>query len=153
MPDGRIPQISRRAALFAAALLGLRRAGASDGRPEFVVIVHPSNPARALTREFVSDAFLKRATRFGGGEPIRPVDLHSNSAVRRVFSQRVLKRSVAAVRSYWQQRIFSGRGVPPPELDSEEAVVRYVMKHEGGLGYVGPNTDLGGVKAVEVRQE
>ena len=47
--------------------------------------------------------------------PIRPVDLRPNAATRRLFSERMLRRSVAAVRSYWQQRIFSGRGVPPPE--------------------------------------
>ena len=149
----RIPQISRRAALLAMTLLGVQRARASDERSEFVVIVHPTNPAGSLSREFLSDAFLKRTTRWEGGELIRPVDLHASSSVRRGFSARVLKRSVAAVRSYWQQRIFSGRGVPPPELDSEEAVVRHVMKHTCGVGYVGPSTEVGDARVVPIRQE
>lgn len=145
-------EVSRRAALLAAAAaLTVRHAALAHSRPEFVVIVHPSNPAEALDREFVSDALLKRATRWGGGEPIRPVDLRPSSAVRASFSERVHKRSVSAVRSYWQQRIFSGRGVPPPELDSDAAVVHYVLKHPGALGYVGAEIDLGGAKAIAVR--
>jgi len=63
------------------------------------------------------------------GETALPVDLRSDSSVRRKFSESVLKRSVAAIRSYWQQRIFSGREVPPPELDSDAAVLRYVAKY------------------------
>jgi hypothetical protein len=62
----------------------------------------------------------------------------------------VLKRSVAAVRNYWQQRIFSGRGVPPPELDSDEEIVAYVLKHRGAVGYVSGSAELRGTNAIEV---
>ncbi|HKQ71605.1 MAG TPA: hypothetical protein VJT73_19810 [Polyangiaceae bacterium] len=102
----------------------------------WLVVVHPDNPVSSAAREFVVDAFLKSATRWDGGEMIRPVDLRADSLTRRAFSESILKRSVAAVRSYWQQRIFSGRDVPPPELESEDAVVDYVLKHRGGVGYV-----------------
>ena len=85
------------------------------------------------------------------GETIRPVDLPPASAIRRRFSSSVLKRSVAAVRSYWQQRIFTGRDVPPPELESDEAVVRYVTKYEGAIGYVAPSAKVGDAKVLLLR--
>jgi len=50
---------------------------------------------------------------------------------------------VEAVRRYWQQCIFSGRSVPPPELDSDEAIVRYVAKYRGAVGYVSADAKLG----------
>jgi ABC-type phosphate transport system substrate-binding protein len=118
--------------------------------PEFRIVVHPQNPNGAVTREFLNDAFLKKATRWKDGESLRPVDLRSDSAVRKRFSQTVLKRSVAAVRSYWAQRIFSGRGVPPPELDSDAAVIEYVLKHRGAVGYVSSATKLGQAKVVSI---
>ena len=68
----------------------------------------------------------------------------------RIDPARVLRRSVAAVRSYWQQRIFSGRGVPPPELDDDAAVVRYVLKYPGAIGYVTEGTPLEGAKVVTI---
>ena len=119
----------------------------------FLVIVNAHNPARSADRDFVADAFLKRASRWDDGEGLRPGDLRTSSAARRAFSTSVLQRTVAAVRSYWQQRIFSGRDVPPPELESEEAMLRYVAKYRGALGYVPATTKLDGsnVKVIVVR--
>jgi hypothetical protein len=62
----------------------------------------------------------------------------------------VLKRSVLVVKTYWQQRIFSGRGIPPPELDSDALVVEYVLKHRGAVGYVSGVCELGGAKVLTV---
>jgi ABC-type phosphate transport system substrate-binding protein len=118
---------------------------------EFRVIVHPRNPLSSASREFIADVFLKKASRWEDGEVIRPADLRPNSNVRRSFSESVLRRSVAAVRNYWQQRIFSGRDVPPPELESEEAVVQYVLTHSGAVGYVSAAARLGAAKAIVLK--
>jgi hypothetical protein len=91
---------------------------------------------------------LKKSTRWPGGEPIRPVDLGTESPTRRRFSEEVLSRSVVAVKSYWQQMIFSGRAVPPPELESDEEVMRYVGKYPGAIGYISGATEPAGVKVV-----
>jgi ABC-type phosphate transport system substrate-binding protein len=120
---------------------------------DFRVIVNVHNPAGSAAREFLADVFLKRASRWESGEPARPVDLRPDSGARRAFSLGILKRPVAAVRRYWQQRIFSGRDVPPPELDSDESVTRYVATHAGAIGYVSFSVQLGdGVKVLSVRQ-
>jgi ABC-type phosphate transport system substrate-binding protein len=118
---------------------------------EFLVIVNRANPAREVSAELAAEAFLKKTTRWSNGENIRPVDLAPDSGIRRRFSASVLKRSVAAVRSYWQQRIFTGRDTPPPELDSEDAVVRYVSKYEGAIGYVASSTKVGDAKVLLLR--
>ncbi len=116
---------------------------------DFVVIAHVGSPSR-LERAFVADVFLKKKTRWANDTPIRVVDQKASSRVRRAFSEGVLKRSVEAVRSYWQQRIFSGRDVPPAELDSDEAVVKYVNRNAGSIGYVSAGQNLGGVQAVVI---
>src|SRR6478735_1450923 len=86
---------------------------ARGGDPEFKIVVHPDRPGQ-VERSFLVDAFLKNVTRWPDDEAIRPVDQRADSATRRRFSESVLRRSVSAVKTYWQQRIFSGRGVPPP---------------------------------------
>ena len=138
----------RRALLLATALL---LAGApSAAAPPFRLIVHPANPQASAPRDLVAELFLKKITRWEDGEAARPVDQRADSAVRRAFSESVLKRSVLAVKTYWQQRIFSGRGVPPPELDSDALVVEYVLKHRGAVGYVSGTCELGGAKVLAV---
>jgi len=125
--------------------------GYAQEKPRFYVIAHPGVASNALPTRFVADAFLKKVTRFEGGGVIHPVDLPTTSKTRAIFSDQVLKRSVAAVRSYWQQRIFSGRDVPPPEVDSESQVVKYVAGQPGALGYVSDSTELRGVKLIALQ--
>jgi hypothetical protein len=98
----------------------------------------------------LQDAFLKRIRHWPDGPVIQPVDLPPAAAERASFSREVLGRSVAAVRAYWQQRIFSGRDVPPPELANDERVVEYVVTHRDAVGYVSGVTPLAGAKSVSV---
>ncbi|MEO8902982.1 MAG: substrate-binding domain-containing protein [Polyangiaceae bacterium] len=155
--DAMCKQLTRRAVLrtelcaLGVCLLGADHAWADAPPAGFVVIVNAQNPVSGVARALLSQIFLKQITHWENGEIARPVDLSPDSAVRRAFSREVIGRSVAAVRHYWQQRIFSGRDVPPAELDSEEAVVRYVANYRGALGYVSLSVNVAGLKKLSVR--
>jgi ABC-type phosphate transport system substrate-binding protein len=118
---------------------------------EYRVIVHPSNPATNIERRELADMFLKKVRSWSHGERVAPADLPSSSSLREKFATMVLNRTVSAVKSYWQQQIFSGRGLPPPELDSEEAVVQYVLKNPGAVAYVSTKADIGAAKVLVIR--
>lgn len=146
-------QLLRCAGAFFVACVALGTGSpvfAGDPPPEFRVITNASRHETNVTREFVAEALLKNVTHWPDDETIRPVDQRADSAVRRRFSDSVLRRSVQAVKTYWQQRIFSGRGVPPAELDSDDAVVRYVEAHPGALGYISGNVSPGKAKVLTV---
>jgi ABC-type phosphate transport system substrate-binding protein len=134
-----------------ALLVTLSTRSFAEAAPSYQVIVHPGNPVTSVDRSFLEDAFLKKIVHWPSDETIHPVDLGPGSPTRHAFSQSVLRRSVDAVKGYWQQRIFSGRDVPPPELDSDDEVVRYVLKYGGAVGYVSGTANIGGAKAVTVR--
>lgn len=125
-------------------------AGQPNPPPAYEIIVHPGNPLKVVNRKFLEDAFLKKITRWPDDSVIHPVDSIPNRSARASFSRDVLERSVAAVKAYWQQRIFSGRDVPPPELDSDERIVNYVLEHEGAVGYVSPTANVRGAKPLTV---
>lgn len=114
------------------------------------VIVNPANPVTEVDRPFLLRAFLKKITRWQDGSTIRPVDQNLDSPVRRVFTEDVLGRTVAAVRNGWEQAIFDGRDVPPPELDSDAEVVDYVLRNPGAIGYVSPQAALNGARVLRV---
>lgn len=163
LPHLRPPSVTRRRCSACVCLLAvlalltvssgetLAATTPTNDRDNFLVIVHPRNPHSTLEQRFVADALLKKITTWPDGEPIRPVDLDRDSATRREFTERVLNRSPLGVRSYWQQIIFAGRGVPPPEQASDDAVVRFVLRYPGALGYVSAGTDLHGAKPVSIR--
>jgi ABC-type phosphate transport system substrate-binding protein len=139
--------------LLLVVLLGapVARLSADVRAPAYQIIVHPANPMASVEREFLADAFLKKVATWPSGEVFHPVDLPPSSPVRRSFSEEILHRSVAEVKGYWQQRIFSGRDVPPPELDSDDDVIKYVLKYEGAVGYVSGTTRVNGPRVVAVR--
>lgn len=114
------------------------------------VIVGADSHESKLDRRTVAELFLKKRTRWDDDHAVLPVDLKQDSRVREKFSKDVLGRDVSSVRRYWAQLVFSGRGVPPPELESEAEVVKYVASHAGAIGYVSASAKLDGVKAIEV---
>jgi ABC-type phosphate transport system substrate-binding protein len=140
------------ALLIVAVLLLPYRLGVAhaDAMPPFLIIVHADNPVTTLDRKTLSDTFLKKKTRWPGGDVIHPVDQIAAADVRTRFSAKVLERTVSAVRAYWQQRIFSGRDVPPPELVSDEEVVKYVLGRTGAVGYVSASADIKGARPLRI---
>jgi ABC-type phosphate transport system substrate-binding protein len=117
----------------------------------FLVIVHASNPVSAMSAEDLSKVFMKKTSRWSGGEEILPVDLRDPSAVRESFSRLVHQKSTVAVKAYWQKMIFSGREVPPPEKATSAEVLVYVRANRGAVGYVAADVALGsGVKVLKV---
>jgi ABC-type phosphate transport system substrate-binding protein len=120
--------------------------------PSFKLIVNPRNPATAIDRDFVRNAFLKKAAVWRStGETMRPIGLSSKFSARDQFTRKVLKKTPAQLKAYWNQQIFSGKGVPPPEAASTADMIAYVMAHPGAIGYLPADADPGDAKVVEVR--
>ena len=115
----------------------------------YKVVVNRANPLTSLGRREVSALFLRRSTRWDDGTPVLPVDGPA-SPTRENFSKEVHGKKAAAVRSYWLQIIFSGRGVPPPEKSSDKEVIAYVKERPGAIGYVSAISVTDGVKVLEV---
>jgi hypothetical protein len=135
--------IQRLTCLLGLLALGVAATSAGAQSATFRVIVHASTGAGSLPRAELARLFLKKASTWPDGKAAIPVDQAESSAVRRAFSKAVLERDVSAVRAYWQQQIFSGRGVPPLERASDAEVLAYVRTHPGAIGYVSSGADLG----------
>jgi hypothetical protein len=126
-------------------------AHAAAPAPGYRIICHSAGAGGSVDRQFIEDAFLRKSRFWPSGGAIRPVDLTQASPVRRQFSDEILRRPVEAIRRYWQQRIFAGRDLPPPELESDEDVIALVRREEGAVGYVSASVPLVGVKVLTVR--
>ena len=125
----------------------LSLAQANDG---YRVVVHKSNPIEAMTAERVSALFLKKVTKWDNGRRILPVNQVADTAVREKFSKTIHGKSVAAIKSYWQQQVFSGRDVPPPEKPSDSQVLAYIEANRDAIGYVSAGAPLGSAKVLKV---
>ena len=138
------------AVVAAAAVLGAAAFGPTSAPPAYKVIVNAENPVTSLPKAKVAKLFLRRATWPSGAAP-QPCDLGEKSPVRVEFTRVVHGKSVLAVKSFWQQQIFAGRDVPPPEKAADAEVIAFVVANPGAIGYVGAATPLpDGVRTIEI---
>lgn len=132
-------------------LLSLSTAAVPSPAQDFAVVVNASNPVSTLSKDEVAKLFLKKTVSWKSGQSAAPVELPASAKVRESFAREVLNKSVAQVRSYWQQQIFSGRDVPPVEKPTEDDVLAYVRANPNAIGYVSRSTNIGrGVKIVSL---
>ncbi|MFT3836903.1 MAG: hypothetical protein QM723_07895 [Myxococcaceae bacterium] len=129
--------------------LCLSLASAASADEGCKVIVNSGNPLASIDREKLSRIFLKKQSHWDSGEAANPVD-QADGAAREAFSRTVLDKTPGAVKSYWQQLIFSGRDVPPPQKQSDLEVVEFVKNHPGAVGYVSASAPADGVKILKV---
>jgi ABC-type phosphate transport system substrate-binding protein len=150
-----IPGISLARWLVSAAvgcLLSLPlETGHAQTEGGFRVIVNSANPVTDLSRSELQRLFLRKTQVWKEGGTVQPLDLGESSDVRQRFSKRVLGKDVAAIKGYWQQLIFTGRGVPPVEKASEAEVIALVAANRYAIGYVSAGAELAsGVKVVSI---
>ena len=142
----RDPRIQDRRS-FVTALLGvaLTMAGAAQLRAEaggFKIIVPIANPATKIRRADAAAFFLRKVVRWGHGPTAVPVDQSMTSAIRSRFSDRILGQPIVAMRTYWQQQMFSGTLKPPPVKTSDDEVIAFVAADPGAVGYVSDTATL-----------
>lgn len=99
------------------------------------VLVHGEGEGSEMEAMEIRRIFLLRQRYWGDGLPVAPVNLPAASLVRNEFSQLALGQSTRDLAEYWKDLYFHGTQ-PPPVLDSEEAVVLYVARTAGAIGYV-----------------
>jgi len=118
----------------------------------YKVVVNSANTVSTLSRDSLSRIFLKKTTTWPNGQTAAPVDQATNAPSRRAFSKAILGRAPYEVAAYWNQMIFSGRGLPPPTKASDSEVLAFVRNNVNAIGYVAGDAKLGeGVKVVTVQ--
>ncbi len=115
------------------------------------VIAHPGAAVSTISKKDAAAIFLKKTVKWEDGTVITVIDQVEAAPVRTSFTTAIHGKSVAAIRSYWQQQIFSGRGVPPLEEKTDAAVLERVRSKVGAIGYISDTTQPTGVKTLEIQ--
>lgn len=118
---------------------------------DFQVIVNAANARASIGKADLARIFLRKTRAWPGGGKVEPVDQSEDAAVRQAFSREVLDKDVAAVKSYWQQQVFTGKGAPLPVHAGDAAVIAFVGGNADAIGYVAAGAALpASVKAIKV---
>lgn len=116
---------------------------------EVVVVVHPSNDA-ALSKQSVKRIFLGKEKKFSNGKGVLPINQVTASPTRGSFDTDTLGRSSTQIAAYWSKLVFTGKGIPPKEVDNDAAVVALVADNQDAIGYVDSASVSDAVKVISL---
>lgn len=116
---------------------------------EVVVVVHPSNGA-SLDKKSVQRIFLGKEKKFSDGKEALPINQVTTSAARGSFDSDTLERSSTQIAAYWSKLVFTGKGIPPKELDDDAAVLAIVADNPNAIGYVDSASVSDAVKVISL---
>jgi len=129
--------------LAAASLVGAQL------QAQVIVIAHPGLKAAAVSKRELRDVFTGAASDLGDGSHVSPV-LLKQGATHDEFLAAYLGKNDAALRAGWRGLVFSGQATMPKSLESEAAVVEYVARTPGAIGYISKSTVHDNVKVLSV---
>ena len=114
--------------LILSAIIGFPASANSS----IVVVGNTGNKQIQLNRQQVRNLFM------GGALPydLEAVALPPENQTRVLFNSRVVGLTESRIQSYWAQMRFTGRKKEPKEVDTERAILEYVMKNPGAVGYL-----------------
>jgi ABC-type phosphate transport system substrate-binding protein len=113
-----------------------------------VVIVSAKSDIGALRPEQVADIFLGQIASFPDGADAVAVDQSIGSPLRNEFYAKVTSKSPPLLKAYWSKMIFTGRGEPPRQVASNEAIRKLVAANPALIGYIDKAALDGSVRAV-----
>ena len=120
-----------RATLFVIAMAcAVADSIAADG---VVVIGHPN--LTGLDAPTLEKVYTGKVIEVNG-VPVTAVNASSGSGVRSRFLHAYLKQDEDKYTAYWIVRRYIGKGAPPRELATSEAVIAFVKTTPGAIGYV-----------------
>lgn len=117
---------------------------------QVIVIANPGLKADSVTKTELRDVFTGAASSVKGGGHVVPA-LLKQGTTHGDFSTTYLNKSPVALLICWRGLVMTSQAAMPKILDSEDAMVEYVARTSGAIGYIGKGTAHDNVKVLEVR--
>jgi ABC-type phosphate transport system substrate-binding protein len=116
--------------IMTSLLLAALAAAALPASAETVVIVSQKNPATRMFSEQAAQFFLGKSAMF------TPIDQAEGSPIRAEFYHKVADKDPAQVKAIWSKLVFTGKGTPPKEYNSDAEVRKAVAADPKAIGYI-----------------
>lgn len=112
-----------------------------------VVIVNKEN-TNPINRALVIKIYTGATKGWPDSTPAFPLDQEENSPVRNSFYTDVLNKSSAAMKAIWAQNIFSGKGLPPKQVNPDIEMKKWVRSNKNAIGYINASSVDDSIKVV-----
>jgi hypothetical protein len=128
--------------LFAAGIMFLLPsfssfANDSNGKDVEFAVFSLNDEIPSLSKSKARMLYKGRTKKLNGSIKIVLVDLPTTSILREDFYNMLLGKSISQMNGYWASLSFSGKGVPPEELNSDDIkdIIEWLNKNPNGIAY------------------
>jgi hypothetical protein len=104
--------------------------------PSVDVLVNSSQEHVPLDRDLLRGIFTMRVREWPDGEPIRVFVLPDDNAVADLFDRENLGTYPYVLRAAWDRMVFTGTGLAPTVVKTEEEMRERIRTTPGAIGYV-----------------
>lgn len=115
------------------------------------VIANSSVQVTSISASDLKSVYLEEKSSLAGSGHVEPV-LAKGGPAHEAFLKQVLRRNDSDLQIYYRGLVFTGHGSIPKTLDSDEAVIAYVAKTRGAIGYVSGGANAQGVRTLELAE-
>jgi hypothetical protein len=147
LPSPYISKAVLKALIVALVLLFISE---KNARAELVLIVNKDNPVTFIRAADLRMIYGGGKRTFPHGVYVQPANITQENPVGRDFFDRVLHMDAESYRLYWVRMIFSGKGRPPVEFETEREAINFVAANKGGLAFVDSPNATDEVKTVKI---
>jgi len=102
---------------------------------DLYIIANKDLPISQLGKSDIAAIYLLKKKRWDNGDDIMPINLPATAEARNRFTAQVFESTPEKLGSYWDKMLFKGE-TPPVTQNSEQAVVMFVERIKGAIGYV-----------------
>jgi ABC-type phosphate transport system substrate-binding protein len=103
--------------------------------PRIAIIVSRLIPLSAIDNSSLRNIYLKKVFLDAYGHAYVPVNLPATAELRREFTRTIIHWNETQLQTYWNRQYFQGVS-PPYVVESQAAMVEFVAKTPGAIGYV-----------------
>ena len=115
--------------ILLAALLPL------SANADLYIIANKDLPETQLDKSEISAIYLLKKKHWENGDDIMPINLPATADARTHFTAQIFDSTPEKLGSYWDKMLFKGE-TPPVTQNSEQAVIMFVERIKGAIGYV-----------------
>jgi ABC-type phosphate transport system substrate-binding protein len=117
---------------------------------DIAFIVNPQGTDASISAADVKSILLGNKTKWDGGGLVKLAVL-TPGATHDAVMQTYVQRSADQFDKYLKKQVFSGKGVMPTQAADDAAMIDYVAKTPGALGYVSAGAVTDRVKVLPVK--
>ncbi len=102
---------------------------------DLYIIANKDLPAAQLDKKDIAAIYLLKKKHWENGDDILPINLPAQADARSRFTAEIFDSTPEKLGSYWDKMLFKGE-TPPVTQNSEQAVILFVERIKGAIGYV-----------------